>query len=230
MWGDWGWGWTMKSDVSPEPARVVVVDDHTTFAELLAQALDREHDLVHVGNAGSVGAAIELCREVRPDVVVMDYHLPDGNGLDAAGTILQESSEIRIIVLTGNPTQEILGRAAGSGICGFLPKDGSLRTLLDAVRLARPGSMVVHPSLLAVQQSAPADPHPNGVLTARERQVLALMAAGNDVRANARLLGISENTCRGYVKAILGKLGAHTQLEAVAIARSRHLLPEDPGA
>jgi len=220
----------MEPEISPEPARVVVVDDHTTFAELLAQALDRENDLVHVGNAGSAGTAVELCREVRPDVVVMDYHLPDGNGLDAAGAILQDFPETRIIVLTGNPTPEILGRAAGSGICGFLPKDGSLRTLLDAVRFARPGSMVVHPSLLAVQQGAPADPQPSGVLTARESQVLALMAAGNDVRANARLLGISENTCRGYVKAILGKLGAHTQLEAVAVARSRNLLPKAPDA
>lgn len=220
-----------ESEDSPAQARVVVVDDHTTFAELLAQALNREPDLVHVGNAGSVGAAIELCREARPDVVVMDYHLPDGNGLEAAGAILRNDPLTRIIVLTGNPTPEILGRAAGSGICGFLPKDGSLRTLLDAVRFARPGSMVVHPSLLAGQQSPPPVPQPgNGTLTARERQVLALMAAGHDVRANARLLGISENTCRGYVKAILGKLGAHTQLEAVAIARTRRLLPEQPDA
>ncbi|NKX50976.1 response regulator transcription factor, partial [Arthrobacter deserti] len=202
---------------------------HTTFAELLAQALDREQDLVHVGNAGSAGTPAELCREARPDVVVMDYHLPDGNGLDAAGAILHESPQVRIITLTGNPTPEILGRAAGSGVCGFLPKDGSLRTLLDTVRFARPGSMVVHPSLLAVQVSAPEQNH-HGVLTARVQQVLALMAAGSDVRANAKLLGISENTCRGYVKAILAKLGGHTQLEAVGGARSRRLLPEFPGA
>ncbi|MFD1214304.1 response regulator [Arthrobacter sp. GCM10027362] len=224
----------MAEEISPVPARVVVVDDHTTFAELLAQALDREADLVHVGNAGSAGTAVELCRAVSPDVVVMDYHLPDGNGLDAAGTILQENPGIRIIVLTGNPTAEILGRAADSGICGFLPKDGSLQNLLDAVRFARPGSMVVHPSLLAaqkaVQQAAPPEPSGHGPLTARERQVLALMAAGNDVRTNARLLGISENTCRGYVKSILAKLDAHTQLEAVAVAQRRRLVPGAPDA
>ncbi|NKX53257.1 response regulator [Arthrobacter mobilis] len=214
----------MAENTSPEPARVVVIDDHTTFAELLGQALDREQDLLHVGHAGSAAAAVELCRTVRPDVVVMDYHLQDGNGLDAAGAILQDSPQIRIIVLTGNPTPEILGRAAGSGICGFLPKDGSLQNLLDAVRFARPGGMMIHPSLLAVQQ-APPEPDHHNLLTARERQVLSLMAAGNDVRANARLLGISENTCRGYVKSILAKLGAHTQLEAVAIAQRRHLLP-----
>src|SRR4051794_25948858 len=96
--------------------RVAVVDDHTTFAELLSGALGREPDLINVGNAGGVDAAVALCRRSRPDVVIMDYHLPDGDGLDAAEQILALAPATRIILLTGNPSPDVLARAAGSGL------------------------------------------------------------------------------------------------------------------
>ena len=215
----------MTEEKTRDTSRVVVVDDHTTFAELLSDALDRQEDLENAGTAGGVQEGIALCRAEQPDVVVMDYHLPDGNGLDAAREILADRPATRIIMLTGNAAADILAQAAGSGICGFLPKDGSLTTLLDTLRHARTGSMVIHPSLLAMigKQTAPEQPDAPA-LTTRERQVLTLMAQGHDVRANAKHLGITENTCRGYVKSILAKLDAHTQLEAVAVAGRLGLL------
>ncbi|HXF03742.1 MAG TPA: response regulator transcription factor, partial [Arthrobacter sp.] len=115
------------------------MDDHTTFAELLADALGREPDLINVGHAAGVDEAVLLCRRSRPDVVIMDYHLPDGDGLDAAEQILAAAPDTRIILLTGNPSPDILARAAGSGLCGFLPKDGSLSTLLQTIRHATSG-------------------------------------------------------------------------------------------
>lgn len=201
--------------------RILIVDDHTTFAELLEGALNREPDLCTVGSARSVRSAVELSQTLKPDLIVMDCHLPDGNGLTAATLILAAAPATRIVILTGDPTSEGLERAAAIGVCAFLPKDGSLTWMLDTLRHARIGTFSVHPSLMR-QLSAQWRRHesnlPAATLTRRELEVLQLMADGTDVRANALTLGISENTCRGYVKSILAKLEAHTQLEAVVSA------------
>lgn len=132
-----------------ERLRILVVDDHRTFSDLLTGALDREPDFRSVGSATSVESAASMFRELRPDVVVMDLYLADGSGLNAAERILSEDPEARIVMLTGNPSQEALREAARMGICGFLPKDGALGVMLDTLRHARPGNMIVHPSLVA---------------------------------------------------------------------------------
>ncbi|WP_426767264.1 BTAD domain-containing putative transcriptional regulator [Pseudarthrobacter sp. 1G09] len=129
--------------------RILIVDDHTVFSDLLAGALDREPDLRSLGAAKSVESAVTMFRELRPDVVIMDLHLADGSGLQAAERILSESPQTRVVMLTGNPSQEALREAARMGICGFLPKDGALGVILDALRHACPGNMIVHPSLVA---------------------------------------------------------------------------------
>ena len=200
--------------------RILIVDDHTTFVELLAGALDREQDMRSVGTANTVRSCIDQFYAVKPDVVVMDYHLRDGSGLDAAAIILADRPSTRIVMLTGDPTLEALEEAAAIGICAFLPKDGSLTTMLDTLRHARTGGIVVHPSLVTQLGVRHANPESRRfpAMTSRELDVLRLMSEGKDVRANARLLGISENTCRGHVKSILAKTGAHSQLEAVVVA------------
>ncbi|WP_258868450.1 BTAD domain-containing putative transcriptional regulator [Arthrobacter sp. RT-1] len=129
--------------------RILIVDDHTTFSDLLAGALDREPDLKSVGAAKSVESAVTMFRELQPDVVIMDLYLTDGSGLKAAEHILSEASEARIVMLTGNPSQDALREAASMGICGFLPKDGALGVMLDTLRHAHPGNMIVHPALVA---------------------------------------------------------------------------------
>jgi DNA-binding NarL/FixJ family response regulator len=129
--------------------RILIVDDHTTFSDLLAGALDREPDLQSVGAAKSVASAVTMFRDLGPDVVIMDLYLPDGSGLKAAECILSEAPETRIVMLTGNPSQEALREAARMGICGFLPKDGALGVMLDTLRHAHSGSMIVNPSLVA---------------------------------------------------------------------------------
>jgi DNA-binding SARP family transcriptional activator/ActR/RegA family two-component response regulator len=129
--------------------QILIVDDHTTFSDLLAGALDREPDLQSVGVAKSVASAVTTFRELRPDVVIMDLYLPDGSGLDAAERILAEAPETRIVMLTGNPSHEALCEAARIGICGFLPKDGSLGIVLDTLRHAHVGNMIVNSSLVA---------------------------------------------------------------------------------
>ena len=131
-----------------ERLRVLVVDGHTTFSDLLAGALDWEPDLKSVGSAKTVESATTMFRDVQPDVVLVDLYLPDGSGLEAAERILSEAPKARIVMLTGSPSQEALRDAARLGICGFLPKDGSLGALLDTLRHAHPGNMIVHPSLI----------------------------------------------------------------------------------
>jgi DNA-binding NarL/FixJ family response regulator len=99
------------------PIRVLVVEDHMTFAELLTGALDREADLASIGYATTVAAGVALFEQERPAVVVLDYHLPDGDGLDAAEQILARAPETRIVMLTAYPTAEALERAAALGGC-----------------------------------------------------------------------------------------------------------------
>jgi ActR/RegA family two-component response regulator len=144
------------SKQTAERLRILIVDDHTTFSELLTGALDREQDLQSVGVAKSVASAVTMFQDLKPDVILMDLHLQDGSGLEVAERILSEAPESRIVMLTGSPSQEALGEAARMGICGFLPRDGALGVMLDTLRHAHVGSMIVNPSLLASWGSAAA--------------------------------------------------------------------------
>jgi DNA-binding NarL/FixJ family response regulator len=227
--------------VDAEVLRVLVIDDHEIFTELLSTALNRERDLVSVGHAATAEAGIEHCRRTRPDVVIMDVQLPDLDGLVATERVIAVSPWTRVVVLTAHATPEFMARAAAAGACAFLPKDGALSVLLDAVRFSRRGSLTIAPGLVTAGQ-----PVPTGVpvgagapiehervepkLTPRERDVLGLMAQGKDVRGIGAELSITPSTCRTYVKAVLGKLGAHSQLEAVVVAARQGLVELDGAA
>jgi len=199
---------------------VLVVDDHSTFAELLTGALDREPDLVSVGHATTGAAGVAMFAKLRPDVVLMDLQLPDIDGFAATAQIKAISPQARVIMLTAHVTAAVVAAAAASGVCGFLPKDGHLADMLRILRTAEPGNMAVDPALLARLMGQPQTPSRvlSRPLTQREHTVLARMADGKDVTNIARELNISAHTCRGHVKAVLSKLGAHSQLEAVIIA------------
>ncbi|MBP2385740.1 response regulator [Paeniglutamicibacter kerguelensis] len=200
-------------------SRIVVIDDHATFADLLSGALNREVDLRCIGTANTLEAGVALCIKDEPDLVVIDYRLPDGDGLQGAERILRALPSMRIVMLTGDPTSQAMQRAASLGVCGFLPKDGALSILLDVLRTVRQGEFIVGPALISeLLKPRQLEVSMNPGLTARELEVLQLMSQGFDVTANARTLAISAHTCRGYVKSILSKLDAHSQLEAVATA------------
>ena len=204
--------------------RVVVVDDHRTVAELLTAALNREPDLQVVGVAGDADEAVRVVLESSPDVVVMDVQLPGADGFEATRRLLAERSETKVVMLTAHTDADVVIRAAAAGACAFLPKDGSLSRLLAVLRRVRVGAFEFHPPT----GSAEGEPTRSvttsegvGViapLTHRELEVLTLMAEGLDVRTIAATLRISEHTCRGYVKALMAKLGARTQLQAVVVA------------
>lgn len=208
--------------------RVMVVDDHQTFAELLSAALDRETDLVSVGHATTAAQALERTRSLRPDLVLMDVQLPDSDGFQATSWIKSELPSTRVVMLTAHAHPDYMARAERAGASAFLAKDGSLKWLMQVVReVTLHGFRCDGPPRDAgdpapvVRPVPPHAPH----LTQRERDVLTLLSGGWDVRGISRRLMISEVTCRGYVKTLLVKLDAHTQLQAVVTAGRLGLLP-----
>ena len=216
-----------RHDVSavPTTTTVVVVDDHRTFSDLLAMALEREPDLSCVGTAAEVSEALAIVERLRPDLVLMDVHLGDGDGIVATAELTQRYPELRVVVLSAHIDTALMLRAADAGACALLPKDGFLSDMLTALRTSRRGGFAVHPALLATLITAPPPVSaPPALLTRRENDVLGLMALGQDARAIAKNLRISTSTCRGYVQNVLVKLGAHSQLEAVVIATNHGLV------
>jgi DNA-binding NarL/FixJ family response regulator len=206
-----------------EATRVVVVDDHRTFADLLALALRAEPDLECIGTAHNVEQAMNMVGALGPDLVIMDVQLGDGDGIAATALLTERFPDLRVVVLTANVSQSLMRRAFDAGACALLRKDGALDEMLHALRNAQRGEFVVHPGLLMeLVKTSPPLPAPS--LTERERQVLQRLAAAEDARTIARELGISVSTCRGYVKNLLAKLGAHSQLEAVVIAMRHGLI------
>jgi DNA-binding NarL/FixJ family response regulator len=208
--------------------RVLVVDDHRTFAELLSGALDREPDLVSVGHATTAAEALTSTLALRPEIVMMDVQLPDDDGFTATERIVESAPGTRVIILTAQSGSANVSRAQRAGACAFLLKDGALSTMLETVRTATVGTFVCDPALRdggrTSSSRGPMDPV-TPVLTQREQDVLALLADGCDVREIARRLGVTEVTCRGYVKSLLVKLDAHSQLQAVVAASRLGLLP-----
>lgn len=166
-----------------------------------------------------------LVEALGPDLVLMDVRLGEGDGIAVTAQLTAAYPLLRVVVLTAHSDTALMQRAADAGACALLPKDGSLPDMLAALRGARRGGLVVHPALLrTLVASQPARGGYLPALTAREVDVLRMLAAGLDTRATAKALGISLSTCRGYVRNVLSKLGAHSQLEAVVIATNHGLV------
>jgi DNA-binding NarL/FixJ family response regulator len=209
------------------PTRVLIADDHRTFAELFALGLEREPDLEAVGHARTASEAVQMTEALRPDLVIMDVRLGDGDGIEVTAQLTERYQDLRVIILTGHPDPAVVARAGRAGACGFLPKDGALDTMLHALRSARRGSLVLPPEMLemmaeANSQAAPASSVPT--LTPRELQVLELLGLGLNPRTIAHRTGLSVEECRAQLASVMDKLGAHSQLEAVVTANRYGLI------
>ena len=205
--------------------RVLVVDDHRTFAELLATALSAA-GMTSLGTANSGAQAVALARELQPDVVVMDIQMPHQDGLAATRRIREVAPGAVVVVVTAHSDPDWVVRSAQAGASAFVPKDGSLDEMLDVLTRARAGQMLVAPSTFAagVVPTPRVAPDSRPQLTRREREVLDCLARGLPVKGVARVLGITQETCRGYIKSLHAKLGARSQLEAVIRAQQLGLV------
>jgi DNA-binding NarL/FixJ family response regulator len=205
-------------------ATVLVVDDHQAFAQLLSGALAAS-GMRPVGTATSAAQAVAMARDLQPDIVVMDIQMPRQDGLAATRRIREVSPDTVVAIVTGHSDPEWVVRAAQAGASAFIPKNGSLDEMIDVLSRVRYGQMLVAPSTFSSTgptERPVAEDRPT--LTRREQEVLDCLGRGMPVKAIARVLGISLETCRGYVKSLHAKLGVRSQLEAVIRAQNLGLL------
>ena len=217
----------MDRQTGVDQTRVLVVDDHRTFAELLSGAL-ASAGMNAVGVAHSAAQAVAMAQDLQPDIVVMDIEMPRQDGLAATRRVREVAPNAVVAVVTAHRDPDWVVRAAQAGASAFIPKDGSLAEMIDVLSRVQAGQMLVAPSTFASgPTSAPSASPDRGAqpqLTRREQEVLDCLGRGMQVKAIARVLGITLETCRGYVKSLHAKLGVRSQLEAVVKAQQLGLL------
>lgn len=199
---------------------VVIVDDHQMFAESLARLLADEDAISVLGIGGNSKDALQLVADRRPQVLLVDYHMPDGDGVAVTAAVKERWPETMVVMLTGDADDLVLMAAIEAGCSGFLTKDRASSEVADAVRSAAVGEALISPAQLArLLPKLSRSYRPAGAdLTDRELEVLKLLASGATNRVIADGLFLSVNTIRNYVQSILTKLDAHSKLEAVAAA------------
>jgi DNA-binding NarL/FixJ family response regulator len=204
--------------------RVLLVEDHDMVAEALGLGLRQSPDIEVVGQSSSLASALADARQWRPEVVVLDRRLPDGDGITAIGDF--GALGARVLVLTGEATASVGARVAEAGGAGLVLKSARLDELVTAVRQVATGQVVFDPTLLAgvVNRLTGRLRGSAAALTARERETLVLLADGVGTVEISERLGVARNTARNHVQRVLEKLGARSKLEAVAIARREGLL------
>jgi two-component system, NarL family, nitrate/nitrite response regulator NarL len=210
--------------------RILLVDDHVLFREGVESLLAAQPDLDVIGEAGSVAEAIALARQFQPELILMDFVLPDGTGLDATTAILADLPQVKIVFLTFHDDDERLFAALRAGAKGYLLKNVSSAELLAKLRGVRDGQAAltldkVTRVLDEFARQAPAPAQPEAVteeLTPREREVLAELATGASNHEIAVRLVISVSTVKKHVTSILTKLNVPNRREAARLARGKH--------
>jgi DNA-binding NarL/FixJ family response regulator len=209
------------------PLRVLVVDDHPMFREGLRSALDSRPEVVVVGEAGDGASALSECRRLAPDVVLMDLSMPGPGGLEAIRELTAGDDPPAVLVLTMHEDDDSLLAAVRAGASGYLLKGADREHIVGSVRAVARGEAVfgqgVAARLLHHVGSAAPTTHPFPELTAREHEILDLVAQGLGNQAIARRLFLSDKTVRNTVSTILAKLHAADRGEAIARARARGL-------
>jgi len=209
-----------------KPIRVMLVDDHAMVRRGLAAFLKVFNDLQLAGEAESGSAAIKLCGEVQPDVVLMDMVMPDMDGATATRIIRHQFPQVQVIVLTSFKEGELIKNALEAGAIGYLLKDVSVDELARAIRAAYSGRATLSPEAAqSLVQTANLPPTPGLDLTEREREVLALMIEGLNNTQIAVRLTVSPSTNKSHVSHILSKLVVASRTEAVTLALRNHCVP-----
>lgn len=212
------------TDPASQPIRVMLVDDHAMVRRGLATFLRIFDDLQLVGEAESGEAAIQLCADVLPDVVLMDMVLPDMDGAASTRVIRQRFPHVQVIALTSFKTGDLVRNALDAGAIGYLLKDVSAEQLVQAIRSAHVGRATLSPEVAQTLVEAVNQPRPEYNLTKRELEVLELMVDGLNNTQIAGQLTVSPSTIKSHVSNILSKLGVESRTEAVTLALRSHLI------
>jgi DNA-binding NarL/FixJ family response regulator len=200
----------------------LIVDDHRLFANVIRSVLTEQGmDVLEI--ASSVREGLEADRAGRPDVVLVDLGLPDGDGISLGRSIIAERPSARVIALTALNDPKAVGEALRAGFAGYLTKDTPLTQFVSMIQAAMSGQVVIPQRLAAVAVGLRTAEERHASLLAeqlspRERQVLTLLAEGANSEDIAGRLSVSPNTVRTHVQSILTKLQVHSRLEAATFA------------
>lgn len=204
-----------------QPLRVLIVDDHAIVREGLRTLLSEEGDIEVVGEASNGAEAVALTATLRPDVVLMDLVMPGVDGIEATRLLRRSSPSSQVLVLTSFGDDQRVYNAVQAGAVGYLLKDVLKPELLRAIRSVARGEPILHPEAqrqLMRQLATPSARSPLDALTQRERDVLDLIARGQSNKEIAAALHLTEGTIKGYVSAILAKLGVADRTQAALFA------------
>jgi DNA-binding NarL/FixJ family response regulator len=207
-------------NAQPSPIRILLADDHPVLRQGIQALAADESDIQFVAEASTGRGAVEAFRRHRPDVSLMDLQMPDMNGIDAMIEIRNEFPDARFIILTTYSGDVQISRALKAGARAYLLKSSLRKELLDTIRAVHAG----HKRIPADLASEVADHIADDPLTAREIEVLELIASGNANKLVADQLSITEDTVKGHVKNILSKLGANDRTHAVTIGLKRGII------
>jgi DNA-binding NarL/FixJ family response regulator len=210
----------------------VVVDDQELVRDGFAMILAAQEDIEVVGTAADGVDAVRLCRETRPDVVLMDIRMPGMDGLDATRCVLRDTPSTKVLVLTTFALDEYVVRALREGASGFLLKDSPRASLIASVRAVAAGDVLVDASVMRdlvqthLHKSEPGAAHTAAMarMTPRERDVLRLVATGLNNAEIASELFISETTVKTHVARLLAKWGARDRIRLVVLAHEAGLV------
>ena len=208
--------------------RVLLADDHALVRQGFRRILEDEMDIEVIGEAGGGAEAVELERTLDPDVVVLDMAMPEINGLHAAIEILRRKPDRRILILSMFDDLQYVRNALDAGVRGYILKNALETDLITAVRTVAAGGRFLSPELDAAiaeeQGGGAAGDDPYQQLSAREIQVLRLVALGKTNREIGKLLGVSANTVAVHRTNLMATLGVHKAAELVLIAVKKGLV------
>jgi len=211
---------------------IAIIEDHQMLIDALSVMLSSSSEFSFAGSANNLNDGLALIERTQPDVLLLDVGLPDGDGLDVLPEVKRRFPHTQVVILTSMTDEDVLVRALDSGVSGFVSKSGALADLFSSIRKAAQGEIVVPPSLLlGLLKRLPHgkvssdEEHVWEELTAREHEILELLARGRSGADIAKALNIAPLTVRTHVRNIMAKLGVHSRLEAVAFAQKHGIFP-----